>query len=197
MGGLTIVSVEDEGDGRNDVRVARARPIVAETRGSWPCGQMLPRRRDRAGTRRWRSLTPIAATCLPAARSRPCLPPSPIQGKFGLQSGPHYPLPAAPRSHGVPQPHPGPDPGPGLRGPRALVPSPPPRPRIRIQLTSPRETSGRSRAIDIFLYSRLRTSKPSPGGAAPLQHVRATTNPACAFDKLREVRHCSVESSVE
>ena len=82
--GSPLFRVEDEGDGRNDVRVARARPIVAETRGSWSCGQMLPRRRDRAGTGRWRSMTPFAATCLPAARSRPCLPLSPIQGKFGL-----------------------------------------------------------------------------------------------------------------
>ena len=54
--GSPLFRVEDEGDGRNDVRVARARPIVAETRGSWPCGQMLPRRRDRAGTRTWRSI---------------------------------------------------------------------------------------------------------------------------------------------
>ena len=79
-----LFRVEDEGDGRNDARVAHARPIVVENHGSWPCGQMLPRRRDRAGTRTWRSMTPFAATCLPAARSRPCLPLSPIQGKFGL-----------------------------------------------------------------------------------------------------------------
>ena len=92
-GGLTIVSVEDEGDGRNDVRVAHTRPIVAKEPVELPSGQMLPRRRDRAGTRTWRSMTPFAATCLPAARSRPCLPLSPIQGKFGLQSAPHYPLP--------------------------------------------------------------------------------------------------------
>ena len=58
--------VEDEGDGRNDARVAHARPIVVENHGSWPCGQMLPRRRDRAGTRTWRSMgvtPPICPTC--------------------------------------------------------------------------------------------------------------------------------------
>ena len=83
-GGLTIVSVEDEGDGRNDVRVAHTRPIVAKAPVELPSGQMLPRRRDRAGTRRWRSMGDFAATCLPAARSRPCLPLSPIRGKCGL-----------------------------------------------------------------------------------------------------------------
>ena len=90
--GSPLFRVEDEGDGRNDVRVAHTRPIVAEEPVELPSGQMLPRRRDRAGTRTWRSMTPFAATCLPAARSRPCLPLSPIQGKFGLQSGPHDPL---------------------------------------------------------------------------------------------------------
>ena len=61
--------VEDEGGGRNDVRVAHTRPIVAKAPVELPSGQMLPRRRDRAGTRRWRSLTSPAATCLtrPAA----------------------------------------------------------------------------------------------------------------------------------
>ena len=83
--GVTILfRVEDEGDGRNDVRVAHTRPIVAKSLVELPSGQMLPRRRDRAGTRRWRSIGDFAATCLPAARSRPCLPLSPIQGKFGL-----------------------------------------------------------------------------------------------------------------
>ena len=67
--GSPLFRVEDEGDGRNDVRVARARPIVAKTRGSWSCGQMLPRRRDRASTRTWRSMGPFGATCLPAPRS--------------------------------------------------------------------------------------------------------------------------------
>ena len=62
----------DEGDGRNDVRVARARPIVAETRGSWPCGQMLPRRRDRAGTRTWRSIGVTRRHCpIPPAAGPP------------------------------------------------------------------------------------------------------------------------------
>ena len=92
-GASPLFRVEDEGDGRNDVRVAHARPIVAQTPHSWPSGQMLPRRRDRAGTRTWRSMGGGRSSALPAARSRPCLPLSPIQGKFGLQSGPHYPLP--------------------------------------------------------------------------------------------------------
>ena len=83
-GGLTIVSVEDEGDGRNDVRVAHTRPIVAKSLVELPSGQMLPRRRDRAGTRTWRSMGGGRSSALPAARSRPCLPLSPIQGKFGL-----------------------------------------------------------------------------------------------------------------
>ena len=89
--GSPLFRVKDEGDGRNDVRVD-TRPVVAKSPVELSCGQMLPRRRDRAGTGRWRSIGDFAATCLPAARSRPCLPPSPIQGKFGLQSGPHYPL---------------------------------------------------------------------------------------------------------
>ena len=59
-GGLTIVSVDDEGDGRNDVRVD-TRPVVAKSPVELSCGQMLPRRRDRAGTGRWRSLTSPAA----------------------------------------------------------------------------------------------------------------------------------------
>ena len=67
--GSPLLRVEDEGDGRNDVRVAHARPIVAQTPHSWPSGQMLPRRRDRAGTRTWRSMGPFGATCLPAPRS--------------------------------------------------------------------------------------------------------------------------------
>ena len=87
-----LFRVEDEGDDRNDARVAHARPIVAQNHASWPCGQMLPRRRDRAGTGRWRSMGGSRSSALPAPRSRPCLPPSPIQGKFGLQSGPHYTL---------------------------------------------------------------------------------------------------------
>ena len=56
--------VEDEGDGRNDARVAHARPIVAKSPVELPCGQMMPRRWDRAGTRRWRSLTSPAAIAL-------------------------------------------------------------------------------------------------------------------------------------
>ena len=67
--GSPLFRVEDEGDGRNDVRVAHTRPIVAKAPVELPSGQMLPRRRDRAGTGRWRSLTPFAATCLPAPRS--------------------------------------------------------------------------------------------------------------------------------
>ena len=81
----------DEDDGRNDARVAHARPIVAESPVELPCGQMLPRRRDRAGTRRWRSLTPTRRHCLPAppaARLRICRP---IWGKFGAQSGAKLP----------------------------------------------------------------------------------------------------------
>ena len=89
--GSPLFRVEDEGDGRNDVRVAHTRPIVAKGPVELPSGQMLPRRRDRAGTGRWRSIGGSRSSALPAARSRPCLPPSPIQGKFGLQSGPHYP----------------------------------------------------------------------------------------------------------
>ena len=59
--GSPLFRVEDEGDGRNDVRVAHTRPIVAEGPVELPSGQMLPRRRDRAGTGRWRSLTSPAA----------------------------------------------------------------------------------------------------------------------------------------
>ena len=91
-GGSPLFRVEDEGDGRNDARVAHARPIVAHNHGSWPCGQMLPRRRDRAGTRTWRSLTsPAAIGYLPRcpARLQICRP---IWGKFGAQSVPNYPL---------------------------------------------------------------------------------------------------------
>ena len=84
--------VEDEGDGRTDARVAHARPIVAQSPVEWPYGQMLPRRWDRAGTRRWRSLTSPAAIALfhlPRARLQICWP---IWGKFGLQSAPNYTL---------------------------------------------------------------------------------------------------------
>ena len=83
-GGLTIVSVEDEGDGRNDVRVAHTRPIVAKEPVELPSGQMLPRRRDRAGTRRWSSMGVTPPTSLPApaaARLQICRP---IRGKLGL-----------------------------------------------------------------------------------------------------------------
>ena len=69
--GSPLFRVEDEGDGRNDVRVAHTRPIVAKEPVELPSGQMLPRRRDRAaaGTRTWRSMGPFGATCLPAPRS--------------------------------------------------------------------------------------------------------------------------------
>jgi len=81
-GGLTIVSVEDEGDGRNDVRVAHTRPVVAKSPVELSCGQMLPRRRDRAGTGRWRSLTsPAAIGYLPLPR-----PASNLFGRFGENS---------------------------------------------------------------------------------------------------------------
>ena len=85
--GSPLFRVKDEGDGRNDVRVAHARPIVAETRGSWPCGQMLPRRRDRVRAREGGDLWGAVAhsAYLPLARGRACrMPRSPIQGKFGL-----------------------------------------------------------------------------------------------------------------
>jgi hypothetical protein len=42
--------LEDEGDGKNDVRGAHARPVAAKNRPSWSPGQMLPRRQDRLGT---------------------------------------------------------------------------------------------------------------------------------------------------
>ena len=67
--GSPLFRVEDEGDGRNDVRVAHTRPIVAKEPVELPSGQMLPRRRDRASTRTWRSMGPFGATCLPAPRS--------------------------------------------------------------------------------------------------------------------------------
>ena len=92
--GSPLFRVEDEGDGRNDVRVAHTRPIVAKEPVELPSGQMLPRRRDRASTRTWRSMGPFGATCLPAPPSstvlaaqddsrkirpvkRPKLPPTP------------------------------------------------------------------------------------------------------------------------
>ena len=58
--GSPLFRVKDEGDGRNDVRVD-TRPVVAKSPVELSCGQMLPRRRDRAGTGRWRSLTSPAA----------------------------------------------------------------------------------------------------------------------------------------
>ena len=61
--GSPLFRVEDEGDGRNDVRVAHTRPIVAKGPVELPSGQMLPRRRDRAGTRTWGSMGPFGATC--------------------------------------------------------------------------------------------------------------------------------------
>ena len=84
--------LEDEGDGRNDARGAHARPIVAQNHASWPCGQMLPRRRDRAGTGRWRSLTSPAAIWLPAAAAARLQSVRPIRRKFAVQSAPDYPL---------------------------------------------------------------------------------------------------------
>ena len=66
-----LFRVEDEGDDRNDARVAHARPIVVKNHGSWPCGQMLPRRRDRAGTRTWRSIGGGRSSGLPAAAGPP------------------------------------------------------------------------------------------------------------------------------
>ena len=69
--GSPLFRVEDEGDGRNDVRVAHTRPIVAKEPVELPSGQMLPRRRDRAGTGRWRSLPSPAAIWLPAAARGP------------------------------------------------------------------------------------------------------------------------------
>ena len=92
--GSPLFRVEDEGDGRNDVRVAHTRPIVGKGPVELPSGQMLPRRRDRAGTRTWRSLTSpsaILATCHAAAARLQIF--RPIWGKFGPQSGPDYPLP--------------------------------------------------------------------------------------------------------
>ena len=56
--GSPLFRVEDEGDGRNDVRVAHTRPIVAKEPVELPSGQMLPRRRDRASTRTCRSMGP-------------------------------------------------------------------------------------------------------------------------------------------
>ena len=68
--GSPLFRVKDEGDGRNDVRVAHTRPIVAKSLVELPSGQMLPRRRDRAGTRTWRSMTPFGLRRhLPTCRS--------------------------------------------------------------------------------------------------------------------------------
>ena len=92
-GGLTIVSVEDEGDGRNDVRVAHTRPVVAKSPVELSCGQMLPRRRDRAGTGRWRSLTSPAAIWLPAAAAARLQSVRPIRRKFAVQRQPDYEYP--------------------------------------------------------------------------------------------------------
>ena len=78
--GSPLFRVEDEGDGRNDVRVAHTRPIVAKGPVELPSGQMLPRRRDRAGTRTWRSLTsPAAIGYLPRCRG----PPRILSADFG------------------------------------------------------------------------------------------------------------------
>ena len=103
-----LFRVEDEGDDRNYARVAHARPIVAQNHASWPCGQMLPRRRDRAGTGRWRSMGGSRSSALPALRSRPCLPPSPIQGKFRAAKWATLPpsAVAAPLSSAPPAPPP-------------------------------------------------------------------------------------------
>ena len=92
-GGSPLFRVEDEGNGRNDVRRAHTRLIVAKEPVELPSGQMLPRRRDRAGTGRWRSLTPFAATCPTrpaAARLKIC---SAVWEKSGFQSGPLTTLP--------------------------------------------------------------------------------------------------------
>ena len=83
-GGSPLFRVEDEGDGRNDVRVAHTRPIVAKVPVESPCGQMMPRRRDRAGTGRWRSLTSPAAIALPAPPAARLQSVRPIRGKIGL-----------------------------------------------------------------------------------------------------------------
>ena len=69
--GSPLFRVEDEGDGRNDVRVAHTRPIVAKALVELPSGQMLPRRRDRAGTRTWRSMGGGRSSALPAAAGGP------------------------------------------------------------------------------------------------------------------------------
>ena len=90
--GSPLFRVEDEGDGRNDVRVVHTRPIVAEEPVELPSGQMLPRRRDRAGTRRWRSMGAVAAIWLPAAAAARLQSVRPIRRKFALQSAPDYPL---------------------------------------------------------------------------------------------------------
>jgi hypothetical protein len=79
-----LFRVEYEGDGRNHARVAHARPIVVENHGSWPSGQMLPRRRGRARTRRSRSLTsPGAIACLPLPR-----PPANLSADSGKNRAP-------------------------------------------------------------------------------------------------------------
>ena len=100
--GSPLFRVEDEGDGRNDVRVAHTRPIVAKGNVELPSGQMLPRRRDRAGTGRWRSLTSPAAIWLPAAAAARLQSVRPIRRKFALQRGPDYPL-TKPRFFGAPE----------------------------------------------------------------------------------------------
>ena len=70
--GSPLFRVEDEGDGRNDVRVAHTRPIVAKEPVELPSGQMLPRRRDRAGTRTWRSIGVTRRHCpIPPAAGPP------------------------------------------------------------------------------------------------------------------------------
>ena len=66
--GSPLFRVKDEGDGRNDVRVAHTRPIVAKSPVELPSGQMLPR--ARAGGDLWGTSPPPAY--LPLARGRAC-----------------------------------------------------------------------------------------------------------------------------
>ena len=112
-----LFRVEDEGDDRNDARVAHARPIVAHNHGSWPCGQMLPRRRDRAGTRTWRSIGVTRRHCPipPAAGPPPNLSANSEENRLSKRTKLHHTL-------ALPSPH-------------QLLPSPPP------ALTQPLHTS--------------------------------------------------------
>ena len=83
--GSPLFRVEDEGDGRNDVRVAHTRPIVAKEPVELPSGLRCCRG---DGTVRARERGDLWAPSAPPAylphAQAPCLPPRTIRGKFGL-----------------------------------------------------------------------------------------------------------------